>query len=295
MASIRHKGEGRTAYLFAAPFLLVFAVFKLYPILYGVVVSFWNRNNATRLADTTFVGLSNYQKVLTSPSFWGGFGRSLVFSLVYTVTIMCLGVLLAVLFNRKFKGRTFVRTCFYMPYVTNMIAVGVVFKYLLNPSRGPINAVFRLFGMQGPGWLNSPILALPMTALIGVWVALAFNIITTLAAIQDIPAELHEVADMEGVTFWERMRYVTLPLIAPALFMLLTITVINSFRSYTTVVGLTGGGPGTKSMVLSLQIYNDAFLYQKFSIASAEGVLFTLFIVLVNHLLSKGRTAWENR
>ncbi len=295
MASKQTRGEGRTAYLFAAPFLLVFAVFKLYPILYGVVVSSWNRNNATRLADTTFVGLSNYQKVLASSSFWGGFGRSLVFSLVYTITIMVLGVLLAVLFNRTFKGRAFVRTCFYMPYVTNMIAVGVVFKYLLNPTRGPVNAVFRLFGAKGPQWLNSPVLALPMTALIGVWVALAFNIITTLAAMQDIPLELNEVADMEGVTFWERMHHVTLPLIAPALFMLLTITVINSFRSYTTVVGLTGGGPGTRSMVLSLQIYNDAFLFQKFSIASAEGVLFTLFIVMVNHLLAKVRTAWESR
>lgn len=289
------KSEERTAWLFVTPFLIMFAVFKLYPIFYGFVVSFWNRNSALRMADRSFAGFSNYLKVLQSGTFWSSFCNSLEFSVIYIVAIMFFGVLLAVMFNNKFRGRSFVRTCFYMPYVTNMIAVGIVFKYLLNPSKGPFNALWRAFGASGPQWLNDQHLALPISALIGVWVALAFNIITVLAALQDIPRDLYEVADLEGVTFWQRMRFVTLPCLVPSLFMLLTISIINSFRNYTTIVGLTNGGPGTSSMVLSLQIYNDAFLYQKFSIASAEGVLFTLFIVLVNHLVARWRARWEMR
>jgi len=289
----RGKGEERTAWLFITPFLVMFAIFKLYPILYGFLVSFWNRNAASRMMDRSFVGLANYLKVLQSASFWATFGRSLEFSLVYTVTIMVLGVMLAVLLNRRFPGRTFVRTCWYIPYVTNMIAIGIVFRYLLNPSKGPVNALWRVFGTSGPQWLNDPHLALPVSAVIGAWVALAFTIITILAGLQDIPKEWYEVADLEGATFWQRLVYVTLPALVPTLFLMLTIAIINSFRSYTTIVGLTNGGPGTASMVLSLQIYNDAFLYQKFSIASAEGVLFTAFIVLINQMVVFGRGRWE--
>jgi ABC-type sugar transport systems, permease components len=271
----------------------MFVIFKLYPMVYGFAVSFLNRNSSKRLTDTSFVGFDNYVKVLTNRTFWLTFGHTLIFSLIYTVSIMLFGFLFAVLFNREFPGRTVVRTFFYMPYVTNMIAVGIVFKYLLNPTKGPVNAVFRLFGGVGPAWLNSPRLALPTTALIGAWVALAFHIITLLAALQDIPADLYEVADIEGATALQKIKYVTLPYLMPTLFMLLTITIINSFKNYTTIIGLTNGGPGTATKVVSLQIYDDAFTYMKFSIASAEGVLFTAFIVSVNKIVNKVRSVWE--
>ncbi len=287
--------ESRLGWLFAAPFLLMFVIFKLYPMIYGVVVSFWGRNSASKLTDTAFVGFQNYINILTSQSFWGTFRNSVIFAVIYTVVIMFFGFVVAILFNREFRGRTVVRTCFYMPYVTNMIAVGVVFKYLLNPTRGPVNAIFRLFGASGPKWLNSPTMALPTTAVIAAWAALAFNIITCLASLQDIPQDMYEVADIEGATFWQKVRYVILPYMAPTLFMLLTITMINSFKNYAVIVGLTGGGPGTASRVLSLQIYEDAFNYMKFSIASAEGVIFTLFIILINRLFNIWRNSWERK
>lgn len=287
--------ENRLGWLFVAPFVLMFIVFKLYPMIYGVVVSFWSRNSASKLNDTTFIGFKNYTNILSSSTFWMSLGRSVIFAVIYTSVVMVLGFLIAVLFNRPFKGRTIVRTFFYMPYVTNMIAVGVVFKYLLNPTRGPVNAIFRLLGIEGPKWLNSPLWALPTVAVIAAWAALAFNIITCLAALQDIPKEMYEVADMEGAGFFQRLRYIVLPCLAPALFMLLTISLINSFKNYAIIAGLTGGGPGTSTRVLSLQIYQDAFNYMKFSIASAEGVLFTIFIILFNRMITAWRTAWERK
>lgn len=290
----KRKNEN-VAYLFILPFILMFAIFKLYPMIYGFCVSFLDRNSIKKLTSTNFVGLQNYIKVLKSPTFWQTLGHTFIFAIVYTLFVMFFGYLFGVLFNKKFKGRTAVRTMFYMPYVTNMIAVGIVFKYLLNPTKGPVNAIFRLFGSTGPKWLTSPVMALPTAALIGGWVALAFNIITVLAAMQDIPNELYEVAEIEGATFFERLRYVITPMLMPTLFMLLTITLINSFKSYTTIVGLTNGGPGTSSRTLSFQIYEDAFTYMKFGIASAEGVIFTAIIIAVNKLFTKARTSWEKR
>lgn len=290
----KRKNEN-VAYLFILPFVLMFAIFKLYPMIYGFCVSFLDRNSIKKLTSTNFVGFQNYLKVLKSPTFWQTLGHTFIFAFVYTLFVMFFGYLFGVLFNKKFKGRTAVRTMFYMPYVTNMIAVGIVFKYLLNPTKGPVNAIFRLFGSNGPKWLTSPVMALPTAALIGGWVALAFNIITVLAAMQDIPNELYEVAEIEGATFFERLRYVITPMLMPTLFMLLTITLINSFKSYTTIVGLTNGGPGTSSRTLSYQIYEDAFTYMKFGIASAEGVIFTAIIILVNKIFTEARTSWEKR
>ena len=273
----------------------MFAIFKLYPMIYGFIVSFWDRNSEMKLLDTTFVGFDNYISVLKSRSFWEAFGHSIVFSVIYIAFLMVFGFLAAVMLNRKFLGRTAVRTCFYIPYVTNMIAVGIVFKYLLNPTRGPVNAIFRLFGASGPKWFSSPVLALPAAAVVAAWAALAFHIITCLAALQEIPQDVYEVADIEGATPLQKIRYIVLPYLMPTLFMLLTITLINSFRNYTAIVGLTGGGPGTSSKVVSLLIYDDAFNFLKFSIASAEGVIFTVFIIIVNRIFTKARSVWENR
>ena len=284
------RRDERTAYLLILPFVLAFAVFKLYPMLYGILVSFWKRNSLRTRASTDFAGLENYITAVKTSTVWTSFLHSIIFSVIYVVLVMILGFIIAVLYNKKFKGRTAVRTMFYMPYVTNMIAVGIVFKYMLNPTHGPVNALWRVFGSTGPQWFNSPMLALPTATVIAVWAALAFVIITILAALQDVPEELFEVAEIEGAGRMQRIRYVILPMIAPTLFMLLTICIINSFRNYTTIVALTNGGPGTASRVLSLQIYEDAFTYSKYGVASAEGVLFAAFIIAVNAIVSKVRS-----
>lgn len=283
------KRDERTAYLFVLPFILMFALFKLYPMIYGIMVSFWQRNSLRSRLSTAFAGLANYKTVLSTSTFWTSLGHSLVFSFIYVVLLMLIGFVIAMFFNKKFYGRTAVRTMFYLPYVTNMIAVGIVFKYMLNPTQGPVNAIFRLFGFAGPQWFSSPRLALVTATVIAVWAALAFNVITILAALQDVPADLFEVAEIEGASRIQKIRYVVIPIIAPALFMLLTITIINSFKNYTTIVALTNGGPGTSSRVLSLQIYDDAFTYSKYAVASAEGVLFAILIIFINAIVSKVR------
>ena len=287
------RRDEKMAYALILPFLSMFIIFKLYPMVYGLVVSFLGRNSIRTYSDTTFRGFENYLNVLQNPEFWASLGRSFIFSLVYTVFVMVVGFFLALMLNRKFRTRTVVRTMFYLPYVTNIIAVGIVFKFLFNPTKGPINALLKVFGITGMKWLTSPDMALPLTALIAGYLAVAFNVITVLAALQDVPSDLYEVAKIEGTSAWQNLVYVTLPCIKPALWMLLTITIINSFKNYTVIQALTEGGPGNTTTVLSMQIYNDAFIYSKYSYAAAEGVFMTIFIVLVNQAMSAVRRIWD--
>lgn len=280
--------DERTAFLFLSMFLLFFAAFKLYPFVYGFVVSFFDRNAIQRLYNMKFVWFENYRKALSSRTVLQSFGLTLEFTTLYTVLTMVISIILAALFNRRFSGRTVVRTMFYMPYVTNLIAIGVVWNYVLNPYNGPVNSLLAALGLPKnhlPLWLSGAASALPTSAVINTWVGLAFPLIALLAALQDIPASLYEAADLEGASFWQRLIYMIIPMLRPAIFFVLTITIIISFKNYTIFMALTGGGPGTATNVVSLQIYADAFIYYKFSIAAAEGVLLTLLVLIVNALV----------
>ena len=291
--SKNQKREERIGIILVLPFLTMFAVFKLYPMLYGIWVSFLGRNSIRTYSDSSFRGLDNYLNVLGNPEFWSSLSKSVGFSCLYTLFVMVVGFFLALLLNREFKTRMAVRTMFYLPYVTNIIAVGIVFKFIFNPTKGPVNIALKAIGITGPKWLSSQYLALPLTAIIAGFLAVAFNTITVLASLQDVPEDLYEVAKIEGATPGQKLRYVTLPYIRPALWMLLTITIINSFKNYTVIQALTAGGPGTTTTVLSMQIYNDAFVYSKYSYAAAEGVFMTIFIVFINKIVNTMRRIWD--
>ena len=287
--------QDKLAYLFILPFVAVFVIFKIVPSLYGLFISFLDRNSVKKAMSTAFVGFKNFQKVFTSDTFWKAFGNSLVFAIIYIVLRMVLGFFIAILLNKRFRGRTAVRTMFYMPYVTNVIAIGIVFQYLLDPFNGPVNAIFKALGMEGPLWLLSPTFALPVTAVVAVWIAVTFNVITILAALQDIPQSLYEVADIEGANEWQKIRYITFPLLIPTLFTLLTLVIIASFKSYNIIMALTEGGPGGASRTLSFKIYEDSFLYNYYSVGAAESVFFATFIIIINRVFNRIRSSWESR
>ena len=287
--------QDHVAYLFILPFVAIFVIFKIVPILYGLFISVLDRNTIKKAMTTVFVGFKNFQKVFSSETFWSSFKNSLVFASIYIVLRMVLGFFIAVLLSKRFRGRTAVRTMFYMPYVTNVIAIGIVFQYLLNPFNGPVNAIFRFFGIEGPKWLLSTSLALPVTAVVAVWIAVTFNVITILAAMQDIPQSLYEVADIEGANGWQKIRFITFPLLIPTLFTLLTLVIIASFKSYNIIMALTEGGPGGASRTLSFKIYEDSFRYGYYSIGAAESVFFATFIIIINRIFNRVRSSWERK
>lgn len=276
--------EKKKSLLFILPFTIFFALFKLYPILYGFVISFYNRNSIQNFNSTQFIGLKNYAKVLTSESCRVAFANTIMFSLIYIIITMVVALLFAVLLEKSFTGIKIIRTMYYIPYVTNLIAIGIVWKFLLNPFNGPINMFLLKLGIpleSLPQWLQGPGSALTTTALINVWVTLAFSIITLLAAMTSISPDYYEYANLEGANKFQVFRHVTLPLLYPTIGFLMLINIINSFKNYTIIVALTNGGPGNSSVVTTFLIYQDAFKYYKFGIASAEAVLLTIFIILI--------------
>ncbi|MBQ0071414.1 MAG: sugar ABC transporter permease [Spirochaetales bacterium] len=287
--NLMRKTENRAGWLFILPFMLMFVGFKLYPMISGFWISFLDRNSLKNVYSNKFVWFKNYIYVFKNADVRESMVHTLEFSAIYTVLMMSLSLVLAAVFNHKFKGRGIVRTMFYMPYVTNFVVIGIVWKYLLNPYDGPVNKLLGVFIPQDklPQWLLSFTGALPTTAIIATWVGLTFALVTFLAAMQDIPEDLYEVASIEGATPAQVFFQITLPLLKPTFFMLLTIVLINSFKNFNTIVGLTEGGPGTSTMVMSFKIYNDAFKYYKYAIASAEGMLMTIVIFIVNTVLGK--------
>jgi len=291
------RREARTALFFILPFLAFFVFFKLYPMVYGFLVSFLDQNSARKVSRVVFVGFDNYLKIIGSVEIMAAFWRTLQFSLIYTVMTMVAALFMAVMFNKNFRGQVACRTIFYLPYVTNIIAVSIVWRYLLHPFSGPVNALFRVFSVPRealPRWLSGTYSALPTTALIASWAALAFPLITILAALQDCPKDLIEAAELDGAGRFQQFFHVTLPALTPVLFMLLTITIINSLRNFSVIAGLTAGGPGIATMVASYQIYNDAFVYMKFSIAAAEGVILTILVLVINTAVTWGRNRWTD-
>ena len=182
----------------------------------------------------------------------------------------------------------------YMPYVANVIAIGIVWSIVLNPFQGPINALLRLAGVPEaslPQWLMGVKSSLPTLAGIKVWQNLAFQTIVFLAALQEVPRELYECAQIDGAGWWRKLFRITLPVISPTTFFLIVVTVIGSFNSFAIVKALTNGGPGSATRIITLFIYDQAFRYSYYSYSNALACLLFLFILLVTLLQWKAAEA----
>ncbi|MGA2764729.1 MAG: sugar ABC transporter permease [Spirochaetia bacterium] len=287
--------EGRTALIFIAPFFTGFAVFYLVPLLYSVFLSLVNFNSLGQIRTNEFFGLRNYLRALGDRLAMASFLRSFFFSLIYVAGIIIASLFLALLLNRRLFLRTMSRTMIYMPYVANVIAIGIVWTIVLNPYEGPINALLRLAGVPEaslPQWLLGVRSSLPTIAWIKVWQNLAFQTIVFLAALQDVPRELYECAQIDGAGWWRSFLRITLPMISPTSFFLIVVTVIGSFNSFALVKALTDGGPGSASRIITLFIYEQAFKYSYYSYSNALACLLFLFILLVTLLQWRAQKAW---
>ncbi len=289
------RAEGRTALLFVAPFFIGFAVFNLLPMFYSVFLSLVNFNSFTEVKLDEFYGLRNYARAFTDRLAMGSFGRSFYFSAIYVAGIIVLSFLVAVLLNRKLYLRTTSRTMIYLPYVANVVAIGIVWSIVLNPFQGPINTLLKAIGVPEarlPQWLTGVRSVLPTIAGIKVWQNLAFQTIVFLAALQDVPRELYECAEIDGASGWRQLVRITLPMISPTTFFLVVVTVIGSFNSLAIVKALSNGGPGSSSRIITLFIYETAAKYSYYSYANALACLLFVFILLVTLVQWRAQKRW---
>lgn len=273
---------GRGRYIALAvlllPSLIGMGAFYLLPVAASLVLSFaeWDL-----LTPIKWIGLGNYAAILNDGTMWQALRNTILFILGYLPSVVVLGLALALLLNRRLKGRTIFRAIYFVPVVTSWVAVSLIWKWLLNPQYGLINYGLSLIGIKGPGWLFDPSWALPGVVLTSIWKDMGFVTVIYLAGLQEIPEHLFEAAALDGATPWQRFRTITWPMLAPTTFFVTTISLISSFQVFDQVWIMTQGGPAGATSTMVELIYKNAFSYSKMGYASAISWVLFLFIFTV--------------
>jgi multiple sugar transport system permease protein len=280
------RAGGRTAVLFVLPAVVLLLAFVVVPFALAFVLSFTNQRIVSPLP-TRFVGLRNYSDILSDGQFWHAFENNFLFAIAVVPLQTGLALLLAVLVNRKLRGRVLFRTVFFMPVVMVLAAAAVVWKLLYSPD-GLVNGVMKLItlGQFHPDWLASTTWALPAVIVTSIWQGTGFQMIILLAALQDVPEELYEAASIDGAGRWQQFFHVTLPGIRNQLMFVVTITTILSFRLFDQVVIMptAPGGPLDSTRTIMVELVETGFRRQAIGRGSAIAVVFFLVVLLITIL-----------
>ncbi|HEU5231137.1 MAG TPA: sugar ABC transporter permease [Ktedonobacteraceae bacterium] len=282
----RQRRETLTAYLFLTPYLLVLGVFTVFAVFYVLGLSLFKLDIG--FTAPQFVGILNYQNLfqqLASPfdsDFWTSMINILKFTVVVVIGETILALFLAILLQNipAIKTRGVFRTILYMPAVTSSVAISLIFLWFYNP-QGIINYLLSLVHIPGPHWLQDPLFALPALMLLNIWTTTATFMLYFLAALQDLPTELFEAARVDGAGRFQLFSNITIPLLRPALFLVVALATIGAFQMFDQAKFMTEGGPLNSTLTPLLQIYNTAFRDNHFGLASAMSVLLFILIFVV--------------
>ena len=277
------RKETLFGYLFIMPQILGFLVLVLGPLISVFIFSTQNRSLLTQKVE--FVGLANYERLFTQDSlFWQVLGNTLVFAtgLVPLNVILALG--LALMVSQRLRGIVVFRTLYFAPVVTSAVAWSIVWGFLLQGERGTINQLLTLAGIQGPNWLRDPGWAMFWVIFTRTLKGVGINMIIFLAAIMDLPSELYDAACVDGANSWQRLRYITLPLLAPTTLLVTLLVMIGSLKVFDTIFLLTAGGPANATLVLVNYIYKVGFQFFESGYASALSVILFLITLMLTLL-----------
>ncbi|MRX43022.1 carbohydrate ABC transporter permease [Agromyces kandeliae] len=280
-----------TVLAFLLPSAVPLLLFVLGPMVAAAWISLteWNL-----LAPAEWVGLENYANLLTDPETADVFLHTLYYIVGYLPLVYVGGLAIALALNTALRGRTVLRGVYFLPVITSWIVVALVWRWLLNPSNGVVNSVLAWFGIDGPGWWTDPAWAMPSIILASAWKDLGFVMVILLAGLQAIDPELLDAARVDGAGWWRRLFSVTLPLLSPATFFVIVISLINGFQVFDQVYAMTGGGPGGATQVVVQQIYDLTFRYGRAGEASALSWLLFVVILAVTVLQIRGQRKWVN-
>jgi multiple sugar transport system permease protein len=275
--------QGLAAWGFALPFLLLFGVFIAVPVLASFVMSFTDLRSADlrNPLSVNFVGLRNYTRLFEDDVFLQAALNTAYFVLVGVPLTMVSALAVAVALNRGVtKFRTFFRVGYYLPVVTSIVAIAVVWRFLLEPDAGLVNQLLGLVGVEGRNWLNDTFWAMPWLILMAAWRNMGFLMVIFLAGLQAIPGHLYEAASVDGASSWSKFRYITLPMLRPTLLFGAVITGIGYLQFFEEPFVMTQGRPLNRTLSVSYDIYNQ-FGFGNYSYAAAMSyVLFIAIVVL---------------
>jgi multiple sugar transport system permease protein len=279
---VRRRSRIAPGWWFVAPALLLILVFFVGPVLAAVGLSFTDFD-LYALADpraARWVGLRNYGRVLREPLFWQALRNTLYFAVVGGPLTVAASLGAALLVNaRALRFKATARAVFFAPFVTTLVAVAIVWRYLYHPRYGLLNWLLGLAGLHQIDWLGDPRWAMPAIILMATWKNFGYNMLICIAGLQNIPRELHEAAALDGANPFQRFRHVTLPMLAPTLFFVVVVTMIGYLQLFTEPYVMTAGGPLRATTSLVLYMYEEGFRWWRLGVAAA--IAFLLFGLIV--------------
>jgi multiple sugar transport system permease protein len=269
--------------LFISPWVVGFVAFRVYPFFASLYYSF---TFYPILGNPTWVGLSNYADLANDTRFMTSLYNTSYYALGSVPLAAIVGIALAMLLNSKVRGLSFFRTIYFLPSITPVVASAIVWLWMFDPVNGVINYLLSFVGIQGPGWMGSPIWSKPALILMSMW-GVGGAIVIYLAALQDVPREMLEAADLDGATTRQKIFYITLPMISPVILFNVITGLIGAFQYFTEVHVMTGGtgSPADSTLMMSIYLYQSAFQFFKMGYASAQAWILFLIVIAFTFVL----------
>lgn len=286
-----YKKQSASAAIFILPSFLPLVAFLIIPMLAAVTLSFaeWDL-----LTPPSWIGIQNYAELMRSAVFWQTLKNSLVFIIGYLPLVYVVGLSAALALNKKFRGSAFLRAVYFLPVITSWVIVSLLWKWILNPEGGVVNSLLAQIGIQGPGWWTSTTWAMPTVIIASVWKDLGYVMLILLAGLQSIPPEYQEAAAIDGASRTQILRLITLPLLTPATFFVIVISLINNFQVFDQIYLMTNGGPEGSTSVLVQQIVKNSFDYGRMGYASAMSMVLFAIILSITLIQLRLQRRWVN-
>ncbi|MBO8430451.1 sugar ABC transporter permease [Spirochaetes bacterium] len=264
--------EKYAAWLFILPAVTGIIIFIIIPIFFSFGLSFakWDLLNPIE-----FVGFDNYKEILTEPLFGKILLNTVIFALATSIFGVIIPLILASILNRKIRGSEFFKTAYFLPFITPMIVIGIIWQWIFDPNIGLLNKVLQIH----VNWLYDPHWAMPALIIVSVWKLIGYNMIIFLSSLSGISNSMFEAAKIDGATPLETFFYVTIPLLSPTIFFVVIITAVSSFQIFDLIYLMTQGGPLDSTNVLVYAIYKNAFEY--FNAGKASAIAYVLFIIIL--------------
>jgi len=293
--TLAEKQEERAGYLFLLPNLIGTTILIFLPIVVTLIMGFSKFDIMHGLSGMKFVALDNFKSILENDRFTAALKNNLFYTFTTVpLTVICALILAAVL-NRSIYWKGMIRVMFFMPYVSSMVAISVVFNVLFYPNGGPINNILHSIGIKNPpGWFIDKDWAMVGLVILAIWYQMGYYMIILLAGMQNVPNSLYDAAQIDGAGAWKTFLNVTVPGISPTLFFVLIIATINSFKVFDQINIITKGGPGYSTTVLVYEIYRNAFYEYNFGNASAIAWVLLLMVLCITIIQWLGQKKWVN-
>ncbi len=282
--------DAGAALFFLAPSLVLFLAFTGIPVIAALAISFtqWDL-----FRPPSYVGLSNYSRLMSDPIFGKVMGNTAYFVLASVPLQMGLGLLAALALNRGVRGQTFFRVAYFLPAVTSTIAAALVWAWLFNSNYGLVNALLSGVGVENvPRWLASTKWAMPAIIIVSVWQNVGYAMVLFLAGLQNIRAELYDAAALDNARGWRRFWHITLPMLSPTTFFVLIISIIGSFQVFELVFIMTQAGPSNATNTLVFYIYQNGFMFYQMGYASAAAMILFAIVLIITMVQYGTQKRW---